>query len=526
VQLPSDVGLVEVGLVDPATGQWYLINENGTANPFFFGNPGDLPFVGDWDCDGIETPGLYRQSDGFVYLRNTNTQGPANLEFFFGDPGDVPLAGDFNGDGCDTVSIYRPDQARVFIINELGQNQGGLGAADYDFFFGNIGDKPVVGDFDGDGTDTIGLHRESTGFVYYRNTNASGKADAQFFFGDPGDKIVAGDWNNNTTESFGIYRPFTTTFYLRNSNSSGKADITISYGDSDWLPVAGNFGQEPHPTLPPTNGQPSAPIRAAFFYPWFPSTWGHGSDFPFSNYLPLQGYYDTEDPAVIAQQLSEAQYAGVEAFISSWWGAGHGTDAALTTLMDETTKPGSNHPDMRWAIYYEPEGYSDPSSADILVDLQYLEKTHFNDPAYLRVDGKPVVFVWADSSDDADMADRWDAANAAFGNNAFVVLKLFSGYETVPDQPDSWHQYGPASAYSDHAPYSATVSPGFWLKGESVRLERDIDRFTADVQRMVATGAYWQLITTWNEWGEGTGVEPTSQFGSIYLDALAENPTP
>ena len=144
VGLASDVALLEVGLVDPATGQWYLVNENGTANSFFFGNPGDIPFVGDWDCDGIETPGLYRQSDGFVYLRNTNTQGPADLEFFFGDPGDLPLAGDFNGNGCDTVSIYRPNQARVFVINELGQNQGGLGAADYDSSSATSATNPLL----------------------------------------------------------------------------------------------------------------------------------------------------------------------------------------------------------------------------------------------------------------------------------------------------------------------------------------------------------------------------------------------
>ena len=64
--------------------------------------------------------GLYRQSDGYVYLRNTNTQGIADIKFFFGNPGDVPLAGDFDGDGCDTVGIP-PSEQRFYIINELGE---------------------------------------------------------------------------------------------------------------------------------------------------------------------------------------------------------------------------------------------------------------------------------------------------------------------------------------------------------------------------------------------------------------------
>ena len=92
-----------VGLVDVDTGIWHLRSRNGDPATFFYGNPGDFPMMGDWDCDGIDTPGLYRQSDGYVYLRNKNTQGTADILFFYGNPGDIPLAGDFNGDGCDTV---------------------------------------------------------------------------------------------------------------------------------------------------------------------------------------------------------------------------------------------------------------------------------------------------------------------------------------------------------------------------------------------------------------------------------------
>ena len=151
----------ETGLVDPASGNWRLYDDAGAlTTSFFFGDPGDYPFVGDWDGDGVETQGLYRQADGYVYLRNTNTQGIADIKFFFGDPGDVPIAGDFNNDGFDTVSIYRPSNQTFYIINKLGSGDQGLGAADFSYVFGNPGDKPFVGDFDGDGVETAGLHRE------------------------------------------------------------------------------------------------------------------------------------------------------------------------------------------------------------------------------------------------------------------------------------------------------------------------------------------------------------------------------
>jgi hypothetical protein len=232
-----------VGLVDPAMGKWYLYDENGVQQKtFFYGNPGDFPIYGDWNCNGEETPGMYRQSDGFVYLRDSNTQGIGDRRFFFGNPGDIPLAGDFNGDGCDTVSIYRAPEQRFYIINALGKDEGGLGQAEFSYVFGDPGDKPFVGDFDGDGIETVGLHRESTGLVYFRNSHTQGVADNQFIFGDPGDRLVAGDWVPSAVDSPAVFRPGNTTFYFRHSNTQGNADNQFVWGEGPFLPVAGNFG--------------------------------------------------------------------------------------------------------------------------------------------------------------------------------------------------------------------------------------------------------------------------------------------
>jgi predicted phosphohydrolase len=528
-----------VGLVDPSQGKWHLRNALGGQTSFYYGNPGDVPIIGDWNCDGDETPGLYRQSDGFVYLRNSNTQGVADIRFFFGNPSDVPLAGDFDGDGCDSVSIYRPSEGRVFIINELGKNDGGLGEADLSYYFGNPGDKPFVGDFDGNGKETIGLHRESTGFVYFRLSHSQGVADTEFFFGDPGDRFVAGDWIADTISTPGLFRPSNTTFYVRHSNTQGVADAQVSWGESSWLPVAGTFGlpddlpipdPDPGPDPDPDPGpdpdpdptaQPSPPIRAAFLYPWFPKAWSQSGISPFTQFTPSLGLYDSADPATINQQLRLAKTARLEAFISSWWGQGHHTDTALDAILAQV--PSSPHPAMKLAIYYEEEGRSDPNPGTIVTDLDYLADRYFSDPSYLRVDGKPVIFVWAESDDRADMTQRWKQAKADFGEDLYVVLKVFTGFKSDPNQPDSWHQYGPAAAYHESLPYYATVSPGFWhaLEG-SPRLSRDTTRFRSDVEQMVASDAFWQLVTTWNEWGEGTSVEPADEFGETYIDILAD----
>jgi Subtilase family len=221
-------------------GFWRLHQGSSQTAGFHYGNPGDFGFMGDWDCDGIDTPGLYRQSDGYVYLRNSNTQGVADVAFFFGNPGDLPLAGDFDGDGCDTVSIYRPSEGRFYIIDRLGSGDQGLGRASSAFYFGDPGDAPFMGDWDGDGIDTPGLRRPSTGFVYLRHSNSQGIADIDYFYGDPGDVVFTGDWDKDGDDTLGLYRPSTGTVYLRNTNSTGVAHFTFGVGGG-MQAVGGDF---------------------------------------------------------------------------------------------------------------------------------------------------------------------------------------------------------------------------------------------------------------------------------------------
>ncbi len=241
----SAPGSAGIGVVDPRQGIWYLRDPlTGDTTAFYYGNPGDVPFMGDWDGDGVDTPGLYRQSDGYVYLRNSNTQGIADISFFFGNPGDVPVPGDFDGDGDDTVSIYRPSNATFYLIDDLGSGDAGLGAADVVVPFGDVGDVPIVADTTGAGRDTIGIFRD--GLVAYATLPTK-----SFPYGGPGDVPVVASWEGDGVETIGVFRPSTSVFHLRSTNSIGGADHVISYGRPGDLPVAGFFGDLPGVSDPP-----------------------------------------------------------------------------------------------------------------------------------------------------------------------------------------------------------------------------------------------------------------------------------
>jgi hypothetical protein len=266
------------------------------------------------------------------------------------------------------------------------------------------------------------------------------------------------------------------------------------------------------------------PVRAAFYYPWFPEAWNQSGLDPFTHFTPDGGLYDSGASATIARHLDELRYAGVQVAITSWWGQGHPTDRRLPALLDATRAAGSP---VRWAVYYEPEGQGDPSVAQLASDLAHLRDRYAADPAYARVGGRFVVFAYGDAGDSCATADRWRAANAGIG--AYVVLKVVPGYRGCPSQPDGWHQYAPAQRTDDQPGQSFSVSPGFWLASDPApRLARDPACFRGAVRDMVASRAPWQLVTTFDEWGEGTAVEPARQWATpsgygAYLDALHDD---
>jgi hypothetical protein len=236
-----------VGLYDAATQTFYLrnANSNGPANiAFGYGAAGDIPITGDWNGDGIDTIGVYRPSTGFFYLRNTNSAGPADIAFQFGVGGAVPLSGDWNGDGIDTIGLYDPATGTFFL-----RNSNSAGPADIVFTLGGggAGVIPVVGDWNGDGVDTIGLYVVATGVFFLRNTNSSGSADLTFTFGMGGASIkpITGDWNNDGTRTIGLYNSSTGAFFLRNANANGPADITFSFGSGGAKPLAGDWDNLP-----------------------------------------------------------------------------------------------------------------------------------------------------------------------------------------------------------------------------------------------------------------------------------------
>jgi hypothetical protein len=118
--------------------------------------------------------------------------------------------------------------------------------AEREFFFGVAGDIAFGGDADGDGRDSVFLYRPSSGFVYFTTAVPTSEAavaptSGTLHFGLPSDRFMVGDWNDDGVDTVGVFRPSSTTIYLRNSNTTGNGDTAFVFGQPGWRPVAGHF---------------------------------------------------------------------------------------------------------------------------------------------------------------------------------------------------------------------------------------------------------------------------------------------
>jgi hypothetical protein len=275
---------------------------------------------------------------------------------------------------------------------------------------------------------------------------------------------------------------------------------------------------------PPADlSQPAFPIRAAFYYAWYPEAWSRQSVFPYSRFEPSLDFYDADDARVVRAHIDAMQYGYLDAGIYSWWGA---IGYPMTDLRFWRYLAAARTTPFRWAIYYEREGYENPSVERIRADLEFVRNLYASKPAYLKVDGRFVVFVYGGLGDSCEAtAQRWREANTV---GAYVVLKAFDGYVSCTAQPDAWHQYSAALGAYGLGADSFMISPGFDEPSEaSPRLSRDLSRWREDVAAMAASGARWQLVLSFNEWPEGTSVESAREWATpsgygAYLDVLHE----
>jgi Tol biopolymer transport system component len=242
----DDNGTSTAGVVRGVSGnlQWRPSNAKQPTGPkrtYVVGRVRlrDRPVPGDWDGNGTTTAGIVRPLKGDLQWRFTNRFDPdgARRSFRLGRVPlyDVPIVGDWDGDGTDTAGLVRPVKGDLqFRLTNRSRPKGATAA----FRVGSVRryDVPVVGDWDGDGTDTAGLVRPVGGKLRWRVTNRRrpSRLGIRFQLGSVStqDIPVVGDWNGDGRDSPGIVRPVGGRLRWRLSNRLDGPEVStvFSYG--------------------------------------------------------------------------------------------------------------------------------------------------------------------------------------------------------------------------------------------------------------------------------------------------------
>ncbi len=263
-----------------------------------------------------------------------------------------------------------------------------------------------------------------------------------------------------------------------------------------------------------------------------------------STHYPVLGAYDSHDPRVVRQHCQWAKEAGLDGFIVSWWARGDFHDQGIPLLLDTARQH-----KLQVTIYYEV--VPTPGNPDSVVsDWLYLLERYSPHPAWLKVAGKPVIFVysramgqlslthWAQVLERVNkehragvcaIADQLSKASARIfdGIHTYNICDRLQGkpVEAIGAEVERIYREPLQIAGQFGRIGCATIIPGYddtKIRQPGIRAERfDGESYRRQWEAVLELNPDWVLITSFNEWHEGSEMEPSAEFGDRYIRLTA-----
>ena len=154
----------------------------------------------------------------------------ADTVFHYGRHTDEVLVGDWDGDGTDTITVRRGNR---FYVSNAARG----GEAERVVVYGRPGDTVLVGDWDGDGRDSFAVRRGAE--YHVRSSLTSGPADVVVRYGLASDSVLVGDWDGDGRDSFAVRRGG--QYLVKDTIAGGNADVVLTYGKPGDVTLAGDW---------------------------------------------------------------------------------------------------------------------------------------------------------------------------------------------------------------------------------------------------------------------------------------------
>lgn len=272
---------------------------------------------------------------------------------------------------------------------------------------------------------------------------------------------------------------------------------------------------------------------------------------------PLEPY-SSDDPAAIARHVKMAYDIGLDGFLLHWFGPGDRTDRNFETLLTE-----SQWSDFTSTIvfsYHIWHALPNPNQQNVTDAIRYVMDRYSGQPNFLHLEGKPVLFFidvyrtpraaglspqqfWAAVRAEVDpdhqawwIAEGLDPSYLNVFDGLYVFKITHADYPNDYLKDSRWASRVRQQEQQTGQPklWLATISPG-WddLRAgcrPDVRVPNTLHRrdrsdgalYQATFDAALASNPDWLLLSSFNEWVEGTYIEPSVQYGDKYLEMTKE----
>lgn len=262
-----------------------------------------------------------------------------------------------------------------------------------------------------------------------------------------------------------------------------------------------------------------------------------------SHFTPLIGPYDSGDPAVLEYHLLTMKGAGIDGVIVDWYGLEDFRDYAFlhhntVKLVEMIDKLG-----MKFAICYEDqtipalvEGKKIAENQRVshaVGDLEWMAEHWFSKRSYVAFDGKPVLLSFGQAGlTDQEWTETFKSLKKPI-NYFSLHLRRTSAIGAfdwpIPSQGMKAHErfLKEAKGWKSSIP---VVCPRFVDIYEEAKVSKSYGRmededgkaFRRMLESAFATKSPIVQLATWNDWGEGTIIEPSIEFGYRDLEVVQE----
>ncbi|MCD7981148.1 MAG: hypothetical protein LUF32_02350 [Clostridiales bacterium] len=159
------------------------------------------------------------------YISYSNDSETADVKFIYGKSTDEVLVGDWDGDGVDTIAVRRGNT--YYFLNVASEDivSGESYVADAELTYGKSTDEVLVGDWDSDGKDTLCVRR---GSEYYFSNDLTSNRGTQVSIGSGSETALAGDWDGDGADTVCLNSGNLFTVY----DASGTAGDSYTYGSA------------------------------------------------------------------------------------------------------------------------------------------------------------------------------------------------------------------------------------------------------------------------------------------------------